>query len=131
MIDRRPEKVASHVMDLEQVLAVGGGLAVSAGSWDELDGVDVLVVCASTALTANTSRAVYLQDNSAIVDGIAARLAGWHGVVVMVTNPVDPLTARLARARWGTGGASSATRSTTRCGCGPRSRPRSASRPRR
>ena len=98
MIDRRPEKVASHVMDLEQVLAVGGGLAVSAGSWDELDGVDVLVVCASTALTANTSRAVYLQDNSAIVDGIAARLAGWHGVVVMVTNPVDPLTARLARA---------------------------------
>jgi len=98
VIDRRPEKVASHVMDLEQVLALGGGPAVSAGSWDELEGVDALVVCASTALTANTSRAVYLQDNSAIVDGIAARLAGWHGVVVMVTNPVDPLTARLARA---------------------------------
>jgi malate dehydrogenase len=100
VIDRRPEKVASHVMDLEQVLQLGPArpLSVSAGSWDELEGVDVLVVCASTALTANTSRAVYLQDNSEIVDGIAARLAGWHGVVVMVTNPVDPLTARLARA---------------------------------
>ena len=58
----------------------------------------MLVVCASTALTANTSRDVYLQANAEIVDGIAERLTGWHGVVVMVTNPVDPLTARLARA---------------------------------
>ena len=58
----------------------------------------MLVVCASTALTANTSRAVYLEANSEIVDGIASRLRGWRGVVVMVTNPVDPLTARLARA---------------------------------
>jgi malate/lactate dehydrogenase len=98
VIDRRPEKVASHVMDLEQVLGLGGTASVSAGAWEELDGVDVLVVCAATALTANTSREVYLEANSAIVDGIAARLGGWDGVVVMVTNPVDPLTARLARA---------------------------------
>lgn len=98
VIDRRPEKVASHVMDLEQVLALGGTTSVSHGSWEELDAVDVLVVCASTALTANTSRAVYLEANSAIVDALAARLGGWDGVAVMVTNPVDPLTARLARA---------------------------------
>jgi malate dehydrogenase len=98
VIDRRPEKVASHVMDLEQVLGLDGSVSVSAGGWGDLAGVGVLVVCASTALTANTSRTVYLEENSAIVDGIAARLAGWDGVVVMVTNPVDPLTARLARA---------------------------------
>jgi malate dehydrogenase len=98
VIDRRPEKVASHVMDLEQVVALGGTASVSHGSWEELDAADVLVVCASTALTANTSRAVYLDANSAIIDAIAARLGGWDGVVVMVTNPVDRLTARLARA---------------------------------
>jgi malate dehydrogenase len=97
VIDRRPEKVASHVMDLEQVLGLGGGVSVSAGGWGHLADADVLVVCASTALTANTSRRVYLESNSAIVDGIAARLTGWDGVVVMVTNPVDPLSARLAR----------------------------------
>ena len=85
-------------MDLEQVLGLGGTRSVAAGAWDRLDAVDVLVVCASTALTANTSRAVYLEANSEIVDGIAAQLRGWGGVVVMVTNPVDPLTARLARA---------------------------------
>ena len=38
----------------------------------------------------------------------------------MVTNPVDPLTARLA-ARLGDAGGSWATRSTTACGCGRRS----------
>jgi malate/lactate dehydrogenase len=99
VIDRRPEKVASHVMDLEQVLALGGTRAVAAGAWDQLVAVDVLVGCAATALTANPARAVYLEANSTIVDAIAARLGGWDGVVVMVTNPVDPLTARLARAR--------------------------------
>jgi malate/lactate dehydrogenase len=98
VIDRRPEKVASHVMDLEQVLGLGGTASVSAGAWEELDGVGVLVVCAATALTANTSREVYLEANGAIVDGLASRLGGWNGVVVMVTNPVDPLTARLATA---------------------------------
>jgi malate/lactate dehydrogenase len=94
VIDRRPQKVASHVMDLE--LVAGGH--VSAGSWEDVRGADVLVICAATALTANTSRDVYLAENAAIVDGIAARLGGFAGAAVMVTNPVDPLTARLARA---------------------------------
>jgi malate/lactate dehydrogenase len=98
VIDRRPQKVASHVMDLELTLGVGGGRSVSAGGWDDLTGADVLVICAATALTDNVSRSVYLDENAAIVDAIAARLTGWDGVVVMVTNPVDPLSARLALA---------------------------------
>jgi malate/lactate dehydrogenase len=56
------------------------------------------VVCAATALTDNVSRSVYLDENAAIVDAIAARLTGWDGVVVMVTNPVDALCARMALA---------------------------------
>jgi len=96
VIDRRPEKVASHVMDLEQVLGLGGGTSVAAGTCDDLTCGDVLVVCAAASLTANTSRSVYQEENAAIVDGMTERLAGWDGAVVMVTNPVDPLTARLA-----------------------------------
>jgi malate/lactate dehydrogenase len=96
VIDRRPQKVASHVMDLELTLGVGGGRSVTAGGWEDLADADVLVICAATALTDNVSRSVYLDENAAIVDAIAARLTGWDGVVVMVTNPVDPLSARLA-----------------------------------
>ena len=95
VIDRRPEKVLSHVMDLEQVLALGGGRSVQPGGYDDLAGADVVVVCAAAPLTENVSRDVYLADNARIVDTIAERLQGWEGVLIMVTNPVDVLCTRL------------------------------------
>jgi malate dehydrogenase len=93
VVDRRPQKVLSHVMDLEQVLGLGGGRSVRPGIIDDLPRADIVVVCAAVPLTANTSRAVYLQGNAEIVGGIAERLvaAAWRGVLIMVTNPVDPL----------------------------------------
>jgi malate/lactate dehydrogenase len=97
VVDRRPQKVLSHVMDLEQVPALGSGRSVRPGSLDDLAGADVVVVCAAVPLTANTSRSVYLQGNAEIVGGIARRLAGWPGVLVMVTNPVDPLCTWVVR----------------------------------
>jgi malate dehydrogenase len=56
-------------------------------------GADIVVICAAAPLTENTSRAVYLRDNAAIVAGLAERLR--DAVVVMVTNPVDALCTRL------------------------------------
>ena len=95
VIDRRPEKVASHVMDLEQVLGLGGGRSVRPGEYDDLGEADVVVVCAAEALTENTSRSVYLEANAKIVAAIAERLKRWDGVLIMVTNPVDALCSRL------------------------------------
>ena len=41
---------------------------------------------------------VYLRDNAAVVGEVVAALPdGWPGVIVMVTNPVDPLCAWLQR----------------------------------
>jgi malate dehydrogenase len=95
VIDRRPEKVLSHVMDLEQVLALGSGRSVRAGDQDDLAGADVVVVCAATQLTENTSRDVYLAANAEIAAAIEERLEGWGGVLIMVTNPVDALCTRM------------------------------------
>jgi malate/lactate dehydrogenase len=99
VVDRRPEKVLSHVMDLEQVLTLGTGRSVRPGGCDDLEQADVVVVCAAAPLTENTTRDVYLADNARIVDGIAERLAAWDGVLIMVTNPVDALCTRLTRDR--------------------------------
>jgi malate/lactate dehydrogenase len=74
VIDRRPEKVLSHVMDLEQVPALAGGGTVRTGACDDVAGADIVVICAAAPLTENTSRAVYLRDNAAIVAGLAERL---------------------------------------------------------
>ncbi len=95
VIDRRPQKVLSHVMDLEQVLGLGGGRSVRAGEYDDVTEADVVVVCAAERPTENTSRDVYLAGNARIVETIAERLKGWDGVLIMVTNPVDALCSRL------------------------------------
>jgi len=46
VIDRRPEKVLSHVMDLEQVVALNGGGSVRAGEPDEVAQADTWSSCA-------------------------------------------------------------------------------------
>jgi malate/lactate dehydrogenase len=94
VIDRNWRKVHSHVMDLEQVVALAGG-RVRAGDLDDLAGADVVVVCASAPLTENTSRAVYLQDNARLTLGMTERLG--PGVLIVVTNPVDALCTLLVR----------------------------------
>jgi malate dehydrogenase len=96
IVDSRPAHVTSHLMDLEQVLEQVAGMSVRAGDAADLRDADILVVAASAPLTLNTSRLVYLEENAALVDEVAASLPpGWGGVAIVVTNPVDPLVMRL------------------------------------
>lgn len=92
MIDRRPEMVRSHVLDLEQVLEQGARGAVREGGEDDIAQADILVVTAALPLTVNDSRMVYLEGNAHIVSSVVELLPeGWPGVLLLVTNPVDPL----------------------------------------
>lgn len=92
LVDQRPEMVSSHVMDLEQTLLQGAGRSVRGGDASDLADTDVIVMAAGAPLTVNTSRHVYVAENAAIVrDTLDALPAGWGGVLLMVTNPVDPL----------------------------------------
>jgi malate/lactate dehydrogenase len=92
MLDARQNMVHSHVWDLEQVLEQGPVGAVRAGSVDDVEGADVLVICAAAPLTVNDSRMVYLRDNAAILAPLLDALPSrWPGTVILVTNPVDPL----------------------------------------
>jgi malate dehydrogenase len=92
LVDPRERMVTSHVMDLEQVLELGGTGTIRGGDARDIADADVVVITASAALTVNTSRLVYLQDNARIMQEIAELLGSvWNGVVIVVTNPVDPL----------------------------------------
>ena len=98
VVDSREEMVASHVMDLEQVLELGATGDVRAGTAQDVTDADVVVVSAATPLTVNASRHVYLLDNAAIMSEIAALLPDSSEIVVIVvTNPVDPLCTWLQR----------------------------------
>jgi malate dehydrogenase len=98
LVDARPEMITSHVMDLEQVLELAPSSTVRAGDAGDLGDSDVVVVLSSTPLTVGTSRLEYLAKNARIVDGAVGQLdSSFGGLVLVVTNPVDPLVTRLHR----------------------------------
>jgi malate dehydrogenase len=103
LVDTRPEMVTSHVMDLENVAALGAAKAQVRGgtSVDALD-ADVVVLCAAAPLRLNISRSVYLADNLRIAAGALIPLSGvdFGGVVLMLTNPVDVLLTWVHRQGW-------------------------------
>jgi malate/lactate dehydrogenase len=95
IVDSREAMVTSHLMDLDQVLELSPGCSLSSGGTEDLRGAGIVVVTAAAPLTINTSRLVYLGDNAHILDEVASLLPRhWPGVVVVVTNPVDPLVTR-------------------------------------
>jgi malate/lactate dehydrogenase len=100
LVDSRPAMVESHVLDLEQVLELGGSCAVRAGDAEDVRTADVVVFTAAAPLTVNTSRLDYLAANAAIAAELSEILGSggiWPGVLVVVTNPVDPICTWLQR----------------------------------
>jgi malate/lactate dehydrogenase len=98
LFDNRPNMIASHAMDLEQVLEQDGTGSVRGGEAGELADADLVVATAAAPLTVNSSRMVYLGDNAAILEALLAELPeDWGGILILVTNPVDPLATWAAR----------------------------------
>jgi malate/lactate dehydrogenase len=98
VVDSRPEMITSHVMDLEQVLEQAPGCSVRGGDTSDVADADVVVLISATPLLTDTPRMEYLAKNVVIADELADGLGpGWDGVLVVVTNPVDPLVTRLQR----------------------------------
>ncbi|WP_226366595.1 malate dehydrogenase [Pseudonocardia sp. ICBG162] len=97
LVDSRPNMIVSHVMDLQDVLALGGARSVRGGEPGDALDADVVVLSAAVPLRLNSSRSVFLAENAAILDGIVDPLvaAGWGGILVVLTNPVDALLTRL------------------------------------
>jgi malate dehydrogenase len=102
LADGRSRMTISHEMDLQQVVAAGATGSVRGVRADEVAGADVVVICAAVPLTVNRSRLVYLQDNAAVVASVVEAIGGsdFAGVLIMVTNPVDPLCTWVVR-EWG------------------------------
>lgn len=98
LLDARRHMVRSHLWDLEQVLEQGVPGTLREGDPADVADADVLVVTASAPLTVNASRMAYLADNAAILAPLLDALpVDWGGVLLVVTNPVDPLCTWAAR----------------------------------
>ena len=92
LIDSRTNMVASHVLDLEQAIEQGASGSIRGGEMEEVVDSDVVVMTAGAPLTVNTSRMIYLEDNARILDATLDQFdQDWGGILIVVTNPVDPL----------------------------------------
>jgi len=92
LADMRHEVAEGEAMDLAHGAAFYTTASVRAVPVDEMLGTDALVVAAGRGGKPNESRLDLLRDNANILRELGAKLRGYRGLVVVVTNPVDVLT---------------------------------------
>jgi L-lactate dehydrogenase len=91
--DQQTERAEAEAMDLAQGSSFYPAASVRVAPPDEMASCDAVVVAAGRGGKPGESRLDLLRDNARIVRELAGQFRGYPGVVVMVTNPVDVLTA--------------------------------------
>src|SRR3954451_16744261 len=96
IVEGKPEGIA---LDMNQSRPIEGFetkvLGVGGGSYEGMEGSDVVVITAGLPRKPGMSRMDLLEVNAKIVRGIAENVAKYapNAVVIVVSNPVDEMTA--------------------------------------
>ena len=96
--DQHGEVAEGEALDLADGAAFYPRCAVRAVALAQMREADIVVLAAGRNGRPDESRLALLRDNAAIAAGIGQVLAGFGGIVIVVTNPVDVLTRVVAEA---------------------------------
>lgn len=96
--DLRGPVAEGEAMDLAHGAAFYPRCKVEAVPLERMREADVVVVAAGRGGRPGESRLDLLRDNARVIADIGRLLAGFPGIVVLVTNPVDVLTAVMTEA---------------------------------
>lgn len=96
--DARGPVAEGEAMDLAHGAAFYPRCSVAAVPLEKMREADVVVVAAGRGGKPGESRLDLLRDNARLIADIGRMLAGFGGIVVLVTNPVDVLTQVMAQA---------------------------------
>lgn len=94
--DVRSQVAEGEAMDLAHGAAFYPRCSVRAVALQDMRQADVVVVAAGRGGKPSESRLDLLRENARLVSDIGRLLAGFAGIVVLVTNPVDVLTQVMA-----------------------------------
>lgn len=100
LVDRTRQVAASQALDLNQAASAQSfGSTVTSGDYAACGDADIVVITASARLDASAGRDTFLTSSCAIVDTIVPPIvaAGFDGIFVVITNPVDVITDRVMR----------------------------------
>jgi L-lactate dehydrogenase len=95
--DVREAVAEGEAMDLAHGAAFYAPAVVRTASVEEMVDADVVVIAAGRGGKAGESRLDLLRENASVVADIGTRLRRARGTIVVVTNPVDVLTKRMAQ----------------------------------
>ncbi len=101
LISRSQEKSEGEKLDLEHGLPFLDAVTITASEdYKALENCDVVVVTAGAAQKPGQSRLDLVEENKKVMDELAVQMKPHvqNSVVVVVSNPVDVLTYRLAQA---------------------------------
>ena len=90
--DARAKVAEGEAMDLSHGAAFYPRCAVRVVALEDMRQADIVVVAAGRGGKPGESRLDLLLDNARLISDIGRLLAGFGGIVVLVTNPVDVLT---------------------------------------
>lgn len=98
LTDARADVAEGEALDLAQGAAYYPSATVRTARIEEMVDADVIVVAAGRGGKPGQSRLELLQGNASLITDLGRQLAGCHGTVLMVSNPVDVLTRVMQRA---------------------------------
>jgi L-lactate dehydrogenase len=86
------EVAEGEAMDLAHGASFYPTASVRTASVEEMANADAIVISAGRGGRPGESRLDLLRENASVIKQIGRQLAGFRGIIVMVTNPVDVLT---------------------------------------
>ena len=101
LVDKRPARARAEAADLMAALPrLGAGAAVRAGDYGACAGAEALVLCAAAPVRLGQTRNDMFAKNAAIARDVvsSAEAAGFSGLYLVVSNPVDLLAHYLSDA---------------------------------
>src|SRR5262245_45867829 len=99
LVDKNTARAAAEADDLRHAVPFANPLVVRAGSYHDLTGCKVVVLCAGVGQKAGETRLQLLQRNAAVFREVVPSVLKHapQAVVIVATNPVDVMTHLAAR----------------------------------
>lgn len=90
--DQNSALAEGEAMDLSHGASFYAPARISAAAIQDMRDADAIVIAAGRGGKAGESRLDLLRDNARIMESITARLNGFNGLLLILTNPVDVMT---------------------------------------
>jgi len=99
LIDERREKAVGEALDINHGLCFLGQMAVYSGDYSDISSCDVIIITAGIGRKPGETRLDLAKKNVAIAKDITENVMKYytHGVILVVSNPVDILTYKIQK----------------------------------